>query len=174
MKDYERDIEHLLALLCEAGKKAPDVTYYPTDEPTFGDGATEADLNAFEAMLPAPLPIDFQYFQTICGSISAPHIWNGYFLHEIMLVQRIMFDYESYPKNFFLDINRLRMLPIGSDGGGNLFLMSIGPANYITKWNHEVNEQSRLANNFTEFLQRMVEDWEHFIVEDSGWHYMSG
>jgi len=75
-------------------------------------------------------------------------------------------------------LNRLRVLPIGADGGGNLFLMdrASNALGAVWKWDHEFQPRfdgvareglSYVAGSFVEFLERVAEDWEHFLAGDA-------
>jgi hypothetical protein len=77
------------------------------------------------------------------------------------------------------------VLAVAGDGGGNQFLKAVGSeaAGQVWKWNHERPVRfdgvareglTVVAGSFTAFLERVAEDWEHFVHNDRAWSYISG
>ena len=78
------------------------------------------------------LPGDYRTFLQQCARVSAMDIHNGYQLLSPSLTIRIR-DQDDIPKT----IGGAPALPVGADGGGNLFLLSLRPPHEVWKWNHE-------------------------------------
>jgi len=174
MQECDSHIHDLLYRLRIVGNKIPDVLcVYPLEAPIFGTGISQSDIASLEAAIKAPLPKDFLAFQKLCGFISAMDIWNGYSLMEASRINALIVDAHSPPAIQVVN-GQSTLIPIGGDGGGNLFLTAFADSYHISKWNHETGSQEKLADSFTEFLERMLEDWEHFVIQDSDWKYMSG
>ncbi|HEY0075073.1 MAG TPA: SMI1/KNR4 family protein [Abditibacteriaceae bacterium] len=172
MQDYESQIKNILDRLRSTGTKIPAVPcIYQLKEPVFGTGSPQADIVSLEDAIKAPLPQDFVAFQELCGTISAMDIWNGYSIMGASHIKSLFADTQLL--HVFHTDSQSIMMPIGSDGGGNMFLMGFVGGNQILKWNHETDSQEKLADSFTEFLERMLEDWEHFVIQDANWKYMS-
>lgn len=173
MPRHDSKIQTLIERLQQVGSAVPNIPcVYPLQSPVFGDGVSEEDIVSLEAITKVPLDGDFLLFQRLCGSVSAMDIWNGYSLMEASHIKALITNIDS-PQVIWVTHNQSNMLPIGGDGGGNMFLMSLADNNHVLKWNHETGAQVRLANNFAEFLERMLKDWEQFVAQDSSWNYMS-
>ncbi len=173
MPQLELNLQILLDRLRDIGRKIPDVPcVYPLKEPTLGVGIPQSDIDFLESIIKATLPEDFVLFQKRCGFIEAMDIWNGYSLMEASHIKTLILDPHS-PRVMQVTSTG-SMIPIGGDGSGNIFLMVFDGSGHISKWNHESGRQERLADTFVGFLERMLEDWQHFVVEDGHWEYMAG
>ena len=165
-------MEDIINRLKDLARQIPNVPcVYQLELPTFGDGTAETQIRMLESQLTASLPPDFIFFQQRCGCISAMDIWNGYALFDASHILALMNDRNS-PISIRLT-EAQHIVPIGGDGGGNLFVMSLDEKQ-VFKLNHETGELKVLANAFADFLQRMCHDWEHFLAGDDKWEYMSG
>ena len=174
MSKHDSEVQKVLDRLREVGSKISDLPWvYPLQEPLFGDGVSQADIASLESVIKSPLPDDFLLFQKLCGSISAMDIWNGYSLMEASHIRALIIDTRS-PQVIQVADGKSTLMPVGGDGGGNMFLMSFIGSSRVSKWNHEVNTQEKLADSFTGFLERMLEDWEHFAAQDAEWKYLAG
>jgi hypothetical protein len=165
-------MEEVINRLKDLAEQIPHVpSAYPLTQPTFGDGVEQAEIAQLESGLGASLPADFKLFQQQCGRITAMDVWNGYALFDAKHIAVIMADANA-PTEIRSGPHEPR-LPIGGDGGGNLFVFSLR-SQHVSKLNHETAELKVVANSFTDFLQRMREDWEHFVHDDENWRYMAG
>lgn len=150
---------------------APDLL---CEKPKFGDGCSIDELVAFEKSIDNKLPQDYKQFLLLCGSISAPDIYNGYFINSLSLVEKLRRN-KSFPNLIEKNNKSIELLPFGTDGGGNLFLMSLDTESTIWKWHHEFganNGISLIAANFLNFLGMVRDDWEHFSFNDRDWKYL--
>ena len=108
-------------------------------------------------------------------------IHNGYELLSPSLTIRIR-DQDEIPKT----IGGSPTLPVGADGGGNLFLLTLRPPHEVWKWNHETGAATNgtlplahpsltpVSFGFVAFLERVLEDWEHFVADDRQWPFLAG
>ena len=168
----DANITKLIENLKAVGHKVPDVPcVYQLEEPTFGAGTSEEDITVLKSMIKVLLPEDFLLFQKVCGSISAMDVWNGYALLPISQITKLITDPIS-SRLIQVRNGKPTTIPIGGDGGGDMFLMLLDGSGQVVKWNHEVNAHERIADNFTNFLERILQDWEHFIAQDNDWKYL--
>jgi hypothetical protein len=131
--DVDSEIHNLIDRLQEVGSKMPKVPgVYPLEEPVFGTGVSEDDIASLESLLQAPLAEDFLLFQELCGSISAMDIWNGYDLMGACHIKALITNPDS-PQVIQVKHGQSLMIPIGGDGGGNLFLMESRGCSSVSK-----------------------------------------
>jgi cell wall assembly regulator SMI1 len=142
---------------------------YPLLEPSFAPGAPPDEVDALEATLAARLPGDYRRFLLLCSRVDAMDVWNGYAVHSPAQVQRILAAREVADR-----YGGEKLVPVASDGGGNLFFMTL-PSGQILKWRQLVSTSPfiEVASSFTGFLERMADDWFHFIEDDREWQYMA-
>ncbi len=115
------------------------------------------------------LPDAYKEFLRLSGGVTAMDVYNGYQLLSVSLLRRIRGESET-PRT----VGASAVLPVGADGGGNLFLLSLRSPFTVWKWNHEVGaaDGGRLAENhealsvvcsgFSEFLFGLSRT-EHFV-----------
>ncbi len=157
-----KDINSILQRLRISGAYLP---LFDWDEPpSFSPG-----LNADDSYrLPKTAPEDLRIFLSLCGEISAADIHNGYFIGgEATLNPSV---WSALPSKH----DSIPLLPIGSDGGGNAFLIKLSDPHLVYKWNHESGELQQVAESFSDFLERIATDWEHYIDDDHDYVYISG
>jgi hypothetical protein len=63
------------------------------------------------------------------------------------------------------------VLAIALDGGGNAFLLSPRSGD-VWRWDHETGNTTRVAESFSGFLQRVVEDWKAYVGNRQLWTYL--
>jgi hypothetical protein len=183
----DTEVPRLLDEMKALGSQLPSLpSVYPLEPATFGVPASEADIAALEEHVACSLPADYKAFLLRCSSVSAMDFYNGYAILERTVVQGIMSQQEEVPRYVRRSGSEVPVVPMAGDGGGNLFLLAAQPPFTVWKWDHETGaaddgilpEQSRalvpVAGSFTEFLRRVVEDWRHFMDEDTEWPYISG
>jgi hypothetical protein len=159
------EIEDIISDLREVGQRVPTLdSAYPLKEPIFGMGTPEAEVIALESYVQVALPEDFLLFQDI---------WNGYHLMDATHIKAIMSD-ADWPLIIQSEDSPTVLMPIGGDGGGNLFLMDLKNEGHVLKWDHETGRKDLVAVGFFEFLYRVLEDWKHFTSGDGGWKYLAG
>jgi hypothetical protein len=180
-------IATVLDRLRKAGARVPELpSPYPLKPPRFGPGCTPAEVEELLGDASVHVPEYAQYLG-LCRRIDAPDVFCGYFLHSPLQVAR---QTSSQPRLLHVDEGpgnqaEVRVLVIGSDGGGNLFLMGTSPphAGSVWKWNHEHEVRfdgmakdglTLVAPSVGGFLDRLATDWEHFANGDRAWSYFAG
>jgi hypothetical protein len=185
MKDTE--LPRLLDEMKALGARLTSLpSVYPLEPATFGAPASKADIAALEEQTTCGLPADYKAFLLRCGSVSAMDFFNGYAILEGPVVHGIMSQQDEVPRYVRRSGSEVPVVPMAGDGGGNLFLLAAQAPFTVWKWDHETGaaddgilpEESPalapVAGSFTEFLRRVVEDWRHFMDEDTDWPYISG
>jgi len=173
-------------MLRTAGRVADQRAVYPLEAPTFGPGCCAGELDELQQAFHAALPPDYLEFLSLCRRIVASDVFNGYYLYSPFGLSRAD---SSIPRRLHVGTEpRLQEVPvvaIGGDGGGNQFLLGFGEVSsgHVWKWNHEHPVRSsgvvrqgvtEIAGSFSEFLERVADDWEHFEQNDRSWVYLSG
>jgi hypothetical protein len=64
-----------------------------------------------------------------------------------------------------------RVVPVAWDGGGNAFLLSPSTQR-VWRWDHETGTSVQVASSFTDFLTRVVADWEAYLADQPGWQFL--
>ena len=116
-------------------------------------------------------------FYRHCGGVSLPDVWNGYSVHPPELVVRTLSL--SGPRRITGPHAR-QVVPFGSDGGGGTFLIGTGKSEEVLYVGAAAVEDVTMdgetaevvAESFTEFLERLLEDTEAFVEDREGWTYM--
>jgi hypothetical protein len=174
------DVAEVLAQMRRVAARIPSLrSSYALAAPSFHSPASKAKIHALDVELAAPVPADYRAFLALCGRVSAMDVHNGYDLLPPPLALRIRRQ-DAIPKA----IDAVAVLPIAADGGGNLFLLGVHPPHEVWKWNHEIGAArdgalpsesealSHVSYGFTAFLQRVVQDWEHFAEGDDAWPFL--
>jgi hypothetical protein len=154
--------------------------------PKFGPGCCAGELDELDAWWADGLPDDYREFLQLCRSVAAPDVGSGYFLYSPLLL--LCRDY-TIPKLVHVTLpttlQEVFVAAIGGDGGGNQFLLGMSAAGRgrVWKWSHDYPVRfdgmakdglTSLAESFSRFLERVGDDWEHFLAGDRSWSYMSG
>ena len=154
------------------------------DEATFETGATEPSIEAIGAIVAAPLPIDYRYFLSKCAGFVGMDFHNGYVIHTPEEVVRL-FRQAGPPKRVTTSEGVIPILPVAADGGGNVFLLRLTPPHLVLRWDHEggapgdavpaTHRGFRLiSDSFISFLERIRDDWSHFLGPDpASWTYIT-
>jgi hypothetical protein len=154
---------------------------YPLAPPTFDPEVAPTEIAAVEAELGCTLPADYRAFLESCGRVSAMDVHNGYEILTPSLGLRIRRQ-DEIPRRVGTHI----VFPVAADGGGNLFLLSFDAPFEVWKWNHETGRATngslplghqallKVAIGFAAFLQRVLDDWEHFAAGDDAWPFLVG
>ncbi len=157
---------------------------YPVEEAVFEEGATASRIDQLAAVAAQTLPPDYRYFLSRCAGFEAMDFHNGYAVHTPELAAR-MFRDAGTPKRVISGAGTATLLPVAGDGGGNVFLLRLGAATPVLRWNHETGgsrpEVSSadpglmiVADSFTAFLERVRDDWRHFLGPDpDSWTYLT-
>jgi hypothetical protein len=99
-------------------------------------------------------------------------VWNGYWVGGLAQLTTNV-SRGDFPATVAEENGPSGVMPVATDGGGNAFLMSLRGGT-VWKWNHETGGVRAVADNFTGFLQRVLQDWEHYLSDDDTWDYLSG
>ena len=156
---------------------------YPVEAAQFSPPAVRSEIDGLEKRVGVRLPRDYRAFLRECSGFSAMDIHNGYHIAPPGHV-RVGGKEDGCAATILLSGSELRVLVVGSDGGGNLFLLGVGAG--ITKawkWNHERPADelivadshpalSDLGSGFSDLLRRIAEDWQHFLDDDGDWEYI--
>lgn len=178
-------VDRVLRELRSLGAAIADGDFgYPVEEATFEDGASEARIDELAALVGEPLPQDYRYFLTRCAGFVAMDFHNGYAMHPPELVARMFRDAVA-PKRVAAAPAAGVLLPVAGDGGGNLFLLGLGATAPVLRWDHESGGSPThvasgnpgltfVADGFTAFLERIRDDWRHFLAPESdSWDYIT-
>jgi len=177
-------VSDALGRLRLAGAALPDMpSVYPLQAPAFGPGCCQGELDELQER--GPLPADYVEFLTLCRRIVASDVFNGYYVYSPLcrpadsaIPRRLLVGVEP-------TLQEVTVAVVAGDGGGNQFVMAVGgeAAGRIWKWNHEYPPRfdgvareglTEIAASFSGFLERVADDWEHFVADDRGWAYISG
>ena len=156
---------------------------YPVEEATFEQGSSASRLEAISAIVGEALPVDYRYFLEQCAGFAGMDFHNGYVMHTPEEVVRLLAP-SGAPKRVKTLDGALAVLPIASDGGGNVFLLQLRPPNVVLRWDHELGGEDAVssghpalrpvADGFASFLERIRDDWRHFLGPDPGsWNYIT-
>ena len=157
---------------------------YPVEKVVFEEGASASRIEQLASLAAEPLPADYRYFLSQCAGFVAMDFHNGYAMHTPELVMRMVRD-PAGPKRLVAGTAVATLLPVAGDGGGNVFLLRLGAATPVLRWDHETGgsrpEVSSadpnlmiVADSFAAFLERIRDDWRHFLGPDPGsWTYIT-
>jgi cell wall assembly regulator SMI1 len=142
------------------------------ERPNFLPGASAEAIVELEKSLAAKLPEDFNDFLRTHEAITAMEIRNGYWVGGIALIIMNV-RRGDFPPAVAEENGPDAVVPVATDGGGNAFLMSLRGGT-VWKWDHETGGVRIVADNFTAFLGRILQDWQHFQSGDGTSDYLSG
>ncbi len=178
-----KPVEHTVDSLRRLGAEIAELDFgYPVEPADFRPGATAADIDALEHALKVELPADYRSFLGECAGMSAADVHNGYFLAPPDRV-RVGSHHDGCPQRVRVGDTELHVLVVGSDGGGNHFLLGVGGTTRVWRWDHErptsdsvVTDEHpallHLGDSFSDLLRRIEADWRHFLADDQGWSYI--
>ncbi len=136
------------------------------ERPAFHPPASLASVEALEQAAGVRLPDDFRQFLLQTDAIVAMDIHNGYWIGGIeSLIQSI--SRSDFPDQ----VEKTRVLPVATDGGGNAFLLS-ADGKHVWRWDHETGNVTDVASSFGAFLKRVADDWEHYATGNHDWAYL--
>lgn len=174
-------VAELLDSLRDVDQQLAEQGYEPfTWHPPADDAVMASDDGAAQFV-----PLDYREFMSLTGRICAMEVHNGYDLFGASEALSRP-DPVDGPPAYIRDITgRTRLVAIGADGGGNLFLLELSGTGRVFKWNHERSSDERTVGpthpsialagvSFSAFLARVVEDCEHFLAGDRAWPYLAG
>jgi hypothetical protein len=140
------------------------------ERPQFEPPVRDEALEAIRKAAGAALPDDFVAFLQECGGIRAMGVHNGYWIGGTEALTDGRFRY-SFPTAVAGPQGTEAVFPVGTDGGGNAFLMTVHDGR-VWRWDHETGHVRQVASSFSDFMERVVADWEHAIADDSTWEYL--
>jgi hypothetical protein len=172
---WSREIHHL------SGKIGKIQSDNNTESNGLASPATLEDLASLKARFSGRDLTQLLSFYSRSNGATFPDLWNGYFIHPVRLLLRAR---EDIPVRVEGSLSR-EILPIGSDGGGNLIALSLGLQKDILYLPHGLIEDriyrdsppmrmKVLAEDFDGFLNRLLEDLRAFVDGTPGWQYMDG
>jgi hypothetical protein len=185
MSDVTVRIDRALQDLRSLGAEIANQDFgYPVAESTFESAADASRIGTIAALIETPLPADYTYFLSQCGGFVGMDFHNGYVVHTPEEVVRFLRE-SSSPQRVTTADGVVPVLPVASDGGGYLFLLQVGATHGVLRWDHETGGGSDalsstpeslqpIADSFASFLERIRDDWSHFLGDDPGsWAYIT-
>ena len=136
----------------------------------FRCGASAESVRSLENELGLGLPDDLVEFFLLCDAIIAMSVWNGYWIGDLKKITIPAFR-DFFPTTVDGSSGPEPTIPIATDGGGNAFLVSLTNGS-VWSWPRETGAVSIIARSFKHFLERVVADWEHAIINDGNWKYL--
>lgn len=139
------------------------------EQPTFATPATPQQVAQLEAAIGGSIPADIRNFFAIHDAITAMGIHCGYSIGGSTILARSVArgDYPSF-------VNSVEVFPIGSDGGGNAFLLPRAGGGPVWKWRHDIGDFVVVAESFAQFLTRLADDFHAYADGLTDWEYMAG
>ena len=157
---------------------------YEVEEASFESGAAASHIESIAALVAAPLPSEYGYFLSQCGGFVGMDFHNGYVMHTPQEVVRI-FREGGAPQRVTTAHGAIPVLPVAGDGGGNVFLLQVRTPHGVLRWAHELGGArdvvpvtdrclQPVAGDFVSFLERIRDDWRHFLGPDpASWSYIT-
>ncbi len=96
-----------------------------------------------------------------------------------------LFRQAGAPKRVMTADGVIPVLPVAGDGGGNAFLLQLRMPHVVLRWDHEIGETrdavpathrcfQAISDGFVSLLERIREDWIHFLGSDpASWTYIT-
>ena len=153
-----------LARMRETVASLPDY-----EQPTFSAPATPQQIAQLEAAIGCPIPPDVRDFFAAHNAITAMDIHNGYSIGDSTALARSMAR-----GDFPASVDSIDVFPIGSDGGGNAFLMPRAYGGPVWKWRHDIGDFVVVADSFAQFLARLADDFDAYADGRTDWNFMAG
>jgi hypothetical protein len=114
-----------------------------------------------------------------CDGISMPDVHTGYFIKPLRKV--LEYDPASEPRTVLLE-TEIQVLPIGSTGGGDLFvveresgrvlILPPGPL-HEGRYDGRHTKVRVIAEDISRFLDRLLDDAAAFVRDERGHQYLS-
>ena len=157
---------------------------YIVESATFERGAAASRIESIAALVAEPLPLDYRYFLSRCAGFVGMDFHNGYVMHTPEEVVRLCRQ-PGAPKRLTTANGAVPVLPVAGDGGGNVFLLQLRPPHVVLRWDHEIGEARdalpathpslrAISDGFVSLLERIREDWRHFLGSDpTSWTYIT-
>ncbi|TWT49553.1 SMI1 / KNR4 family protein [Rubripirellula amarantea] len=139
------------------------------EQPTFSSPATPQQVAHLEAAIGGPIPPDIRDFFAVHDEVTAMDIHNGYSIGGSTGLARSVAR-----GDFPLSVDSVDVFPIGSDGGGNAFLMPRAGGGPVWKWRHDIGDFVAVADSFAQFLDRLADDFHAYADGRTDWDFMAG
>jgi hypothetical protein len=163
-RDGRRDDEFPHSRIGFAGRTLPAHA-----RPIFGAPSSADQIGVLESTIGGPLVPSLRSFFETHDSISAMDVHVGYWIGGIDTILRSLRS-----GDFPVTIESRSVFPIGSDGGGNAFLIPIDADGPVWKWSHETGEVCKIAESFERFMDRLADDFRMFAAGKDDWAFMAG
>jgi cell wall assembly regulator SMI1 len=150
-------VEASIARLRELAQTMPRPGCDWEDRPRFDPPASRDAIGALERVAGFPLPTDLRAFFALTDAVVGISIHNGYWLGGAENLARGDFPRVAAGEP---------AVPVATDGGGNAFLLSA--SGRVWRWDHERGNETKVAESFTEFLERVAADWAAYISDTPG------
>lgn len=156
----------------------------PVEQATFERGAAACRMESIVALVAEPLPGDYACFLSRCAGFVGMDFHNGYVMHTPEEVVRHVHG-AGAPKRVTAAGDTIPVLPVAADGGGNQFLLRLRAPHTVLRWDHETGEAhdtlpadhgslQPVAADFVSLLERIRDDWRHFLGPDpASWTYLA-
>lgn len=131
------------------------------ERPRFDQPASPEAIQAAEHTAGFRLSDDFLAFLGLTGAVIGMSVHNGYWIGGVGQLR-----VDDFPRS----VAGRPATPVGTDGGGNGFLLSSDGR--VWRWDHEVGCVSEIAPSFGAFLDRVVSDWSAYIDDVPGWEFL--
>jgi hypothetical protein len=138
------------------------------DAPRFAPPASQADVEELGRALRRPVPQDVSELLRRHRAIVAMDVHNGYWIGGSETGTLAL---ANQPSEALLDSERVEVVPVATDGGGNTFVRS-GLDGTIWRQDREKSSYRRIAHDLANFLRRVAEDWVHASQNDPAWRYL--
>ena len=157
---------------------------YPVEPASFESGAAASRVQSIAALVAEPLPADYAYFLSRCAGFVGMDFQNGYAMHTPEEVVRHL-RRAGTPRQLTVADDAVPVIPVAADGGGNLFLLRLRAPHTVLRWDHEIGEArdtlpvdhdglQPVAVDFASLLERIRDDWSHFLGPDpTSWSYLT-
>lgn len=131
---------------------------------------TEIDLNIQQQLI---------RMYTQCDGMSLPDVHNGYFVNRLSKI------FSTIKSSSFIHIeanNPVVVLPFGSTGGGDLFVMNISNSKILllrpamlnsNRYLSELGSVQEIAINLNDFIRRLLIDVQAFVENKISHKYMT-
>ena len=136
-------------------------------------------INDFTSTMNIELPDELRAFYLNCGGLRMADVHNGYFLMELTtIMDASKLELPTKVSGMYNEA----VIPIGSDGGGNLFVLRVGQEKDVLFLQEVGVEDSTadiddkncwiVAKSFNGFLERLLLEARAFLRNDSTWKYL--
>jgi len=167
MEDVEDEIELAVVRVRVAAARIPAAH----ERPRLSVPATGAAVAGLVAAIGGPLPGDLRRLLAFHDEIVAMNVHNGMAVGGARIIARNVTRGDA-PRTASVDGADVEVIPIGSDGGGNQFLLGLRDAR-VWRWDHETGATVVMAHSLGRFLERIAQDFDHWAADDRTWLFLT-